>query len=137
MNSKVISCGVIAYFDDNGSREYLLIKHKGSGHWSFPKGHKEKGESDIETARRELMEETGINDVDMDETTVLVEKYSIESNGQIIDKKVRFYPGKVNAKEVSLQEDEIEDYRWQKYEDAIKTLTHKETRDILKQLKNY
>lgn len=39
--------------------KYLLVKGF-TGKWSFPKGHREKGESAIECAKRELYEETGI-----------------------------------------------------------------------------
>lgn len=38
----------------------LLVKGRKSQKWSFPKGHCKKGEKDIECARRELLEETGI-----------------------------------------------------------------------------
>ena len=33
------------------------------GHWDFPKGHVDKGETEIETATRELEEETGIKKI--------------------------------------------------------------------------
>ena len=39
---------------------YLLARHNG-GHWSFPKGHVEKNETEKETALREIREETGLN----------------------------------------------------------------------------
>ena len=61
------SCGAIVYRKYHGNTEILLIKHINSGHWSFPKGHVEKGETEVETARREIMEETSI-DVIIDPT---------------------------------------------------------------------
>jgi hypothetical protein len=39
----------------------LLVKGRKSQKWSFPKGHCKRGEKDIECARRELLEETGLN----------------------------------------------------------------------------
>lgn len=54
------SCGAIVVRKFHGNTELLLIKHANGGHWSFPKGHMEKGESEIETAHREVLEETGI-----------------------------------------------------------------------------
>lgn len=51
-------CGII--LQDFDTCEYLLVKGKMSGKWGFPKGHQEFGESDEETALRELFEETGI-----------------------------------------------------------------------------
>ena len=55
--------GVIVYFEFPRSTKYLIVKHK-KGHWSFAKGHKEKDESSIQTARRELFEEAGIKEVE-------------------------------------------------------------------------
>ena len=49
------SCGIVVFDND----KVLLIKHN-KGHISFPKGHVEVGESDEETAYREVLEETGI-----------------------------------------------------------------------------
>jgi 8-oxo-dGTP pyrophosphatase MutT (NUDIX family) len=43
------------------TNEYLLVKGKQSGKYSFPKGHIESNETPIECIFRELYEETGIN----------------------------------------------------------------------------
>lgn len=55
------SCGAIVYRKFHGNIEILLIKHVNSGHWSFPKGHIEIGETEYQTALREIKEETGID----------------------------------------------------------------------------
>ena len=47
--------------EKGGNTEILLIKHIKSGYWSFPKGHVENGETEEETAKREIKEETGID----------------------------------------------------------------------------
>lgn len=51
-----------ALFHRNKEIEYLLLHYK-SGHWDFPKGHIEKGESREKTIRREVEEETGIKEI--------------------------------------------------------------------------
>ena len=43
----------------NGQIQVLIIKHKNGSFFSFPKGHKEKDETDKKAAARELKEETG------------------------------------------------------------------------------
>ena len=61
------SCGfLIVRGDPVGS--FLLMKHK--QRWDLPKGHVDPGETDLECAYRELVEETGIaaDDIVMDPT---------------------------------------------------------------------
>lgn len=45
----------------NGETRLLLIKNSRSAHWGFPKGHMERGETPEQTARREVLEETGMH----------------------------------------------------------------------------
>ncbi len=54
-----VSAGVVL-FRTRASREYLILDY--GSHWDFPKGHMEAGEDPLATARRELREETGIQD---------------------------------------------------------------------------
>lgn len=58
------SCGAVVYTTKNGEIEYLLVQMMG-GHYSFPKGHVESGESEEQTALREIKEETDL-DVSLD-----------------------------------------------------------------------
>src|SRR4051812_12305921 len=43
----------------------MIKNHNGNGAWLFPKGHVEPGETDEETARREVGEETGLHDLEL------------------------------------------------------------------------
>ena len=54
------SCGVLAYRTVGKQREYLLVYEQFSQRWSLPKGHMEVGETEQQTALRELWEETGL-----------------------------------------------------------------------------
>lgn len=54
------SCGAILYTQKNGETLFLLLK-TASNHIGFPKGHVELGETEEETALREIKEETGIS----------------------------------------------------------------------------
>lgn len=55
------SCGAVVYRHYGDTVEYLTVKSKAFGHWGFPKGHVEEGESEQESAKREVLEETGLN----------------------------------------------------------------------------
>ena len=60
------SCGALVYrITQNGQKELLFIKHRHGTHWSFPKGHMEEGENEVQTALREVKEETGL-DIDLE-----------------------------------------------------------------------
>lgn len=56
------SAGTIIFYKSGRRIEYLLIQYHAK-YWDFPRGHVEKGESDQETAKREIKEETGLKDL--------------------------------------------------------------------------
>lgn len=51
--------GIIPVRNHNGTTEVLLCKARSCGAYVIPKGHAEEGETEIESAIRELREETG------------------------------------------------------------------------------
>lgn len=60
MTKRLYSAGVIVYSKENNHITYLLL-HYTAGHWDFPKGKIEEGETKQEAALRELYEETGLH----------------------------------------------------------------------------
>lgn len=122
------SYGVIPVFKKSDNDKFLLIQHV-EGHWSFPKGHKEKNESDVDTALRELREETGIIRCEIDSEKEFIEKfqYKKEDDQVIVKKVVKFYIGYVSSQKVKILPSEIKDYKWVKKDEAIKLLTYPET----------
>ena len=54
------SCGAVVFTRESGQILFVVVQEQ-SGTYSFPKGHMEKGETEMETARREVFEETGLN----------------------------------------------------------------------------
>ena len=111
-DSKIISCfekscGVLPYRITNGKREFLLVFESYSKCWSLPKGHIEMGETDIQTALRELMEETGLT-AKLDASRCASIEYPISSFAR---KEVKFYLGQVEG-EPRVRDGEIEMYKW-------------------------
>ncbi len=123
------SCGAVIYRLDDGARLYLLL-HYGEGHWDFPKGHVEEGESEERTARREIEEETGISEVeflpDFRETVT----YSFKRGGKDIPKEVVFFTGMTRTKQVKLS-DEHTGFTWLPFESAKKKLTYRNAKEML------
>lgn len=128
------SYGFVIYRIKNGEVQFLLIKHK-QGHWSFPKGHKNYGETELDAALREVKEETGISDLKiLNDTMTFEEEYNYHFNRKPIKKVVRYYLGKVDSSEkVKTDNIEVTEYKWENFNDALKTITFENTVEILKQ----
>jgi len=121
------SCGAIVYRKSHGNIEILLIKHINSGHWSFPKGHVEAGETEVETAKREIMEETSI-DVMIDPTFRETVTYSPRRDTL---KVVVYFLAKAKNVDFVPQEDEIAEIRWVDIVHANNVLSYENDKNIV------
>ncbi|MBQ5334477.1 MAG: NUDIX domain-containing protein [Oscillospiraceae bacterium] len=121
------SCGAIVYRRFHGNIEILLIKHVNSGHWSFPKGHVEGDETELETARREIKEETGL-DVIIDQTFRETVTYSPRRDTQKI---VVYFLALARNYDFVRQEEEIADIRWVDIVRAKSLLTYENDKTIV------
>jgi bis(5'-nucleosidyl)-tetraphosphatase len=124
-----ISSGAIVYYVDNQKITFLLL-HYCSGHWDFPKGNKEKGESDKDTALREITEETGITNITILNGFQKEIFYKYKRNNQLISKKVIYFLAKVITTNVILSPEHI-DFVWEQYDDALSRLTYKNSKNLL------
>ncbi len=123
------SCGAIIIDDD----KVLLIK-QGNGDWGFPKGHMIDGESEFETAIREVKEETNI-DILIDENYRYVISYMVNENTM---KDVVFFIAKNLSNVLIPQESEIDKLEWLDMNDALNKLSHEDVKGVLKKaMKDY
>ena len=121
------SCGAIVYRRFHGNVEILLIKHVNSGHWSFPKGHVEGDETELETARREIKEETGL-DVILDQTFRETVSYSPKRDTQ---KVVVYFLALARNYDFVPQEEEIAEIRWVDIVRATRMITYENDKTIV------
>lgn len=123
---KEISSGAVVYeiFDD--SVKFLIVKHK-LGHFSFPKGHIEDRESEIDAAVREVSEETGIL-INIDLNFKRVNTYCPSKN---IVKDVIYFVGNKVSGYIKAQETEISNVFWFDYTQARDILTYESDKKIL------
>lgn len=127
------SCGAIVYRKSHGNTEILLIRHVRSGYWSFPKGHAEPGETEEETARREIKEETGLDvfvDTGFRETVTF-------SPRRDTTKTVVYFVARAMRQEVTPQVEEISDIRWVTVDKANKLLSYDNDRLIVNRAKAF
>ncbi|MCM1988944.1 bis(5'-nucleosyl)-tetraphosphatase [Oceanirhabdus seepicola] len=127
------SCGAVIYRKLNGDLEFLAVKSKVNGHWGFPKGHVEEGETEKETAKREVLEETGLNITLVEGFRTKIE-YSLAED---IRKEVIFFIGKTSDQCVKIQEEEIGEYRWLNYSEMLDLLTFDSNKSVLKEAQEY
>lgn len=80
---KVKSCGVLI-LEGDPVRRFLLMEH--ADRLDLPKGHVDRGESDMECALRELVEETSITAQDI----VLDEAFRFELGYQVRPKRLGY-----------------------------------------------
>ena len=74
------SCGFVLVNYDS-----ILLLQYPQGHWSFPKGHIEDNDEDHHsTALRELIEETGIKEIIIDEKWNFRTEYTFKRKGKEI-----------------------------------------------------
>ncbi len=102
------SCGVIPYRWSGIEKEYLILLQ--TNHcWSFPKGHMEAGETEEQTALRELLEETGLT-ARLDITQTAAIEYPISN---VVRKQVVLFLCEVEGTIIT-QKSEILHHRWVK-----------------------
>lgn len=106
------SCGVLPWRAVDGEREYLIVFEQFSQCWSLPKGHMEAGETEADTALRELFEETGLT-AKLDTSKSAVIEYPISP---IARKQVVFFPGEVSGTPRT-RDGEIEGFKWVRAEE--------------------
>lgn len=108
------SCGVLAWRENQGQREYLIVFESYSQCWSLPKGHMEAGETEEQTALRELFEETGLT-AQLDTSRRAVIEYALqrEYSGEtaVPRKQVIFFSGQVSGTPKA-QPGEIQRCKW-------------------------
>jgi 8-oxo-dGTP pyrophosphatase MutT (NUDIX family) len=125
------SFGVVPiYKSDKTEVKFLLIQHH-AGHWAFPKGHADPGETELQTARRELREETGIDEVLLITSPTFEEHYTLNRRGQPREKVVRYWIGYVQTQKVTVQEEEVRDHTWATLDEARKLITYSQSKKLL------
>lgn len=127
------SYGIIPLRQENGVWQVLLILHQGGRHWAFPKGHGDAGETALDSARRELKEETGLDIQKLLQDSPLVERYQFHRKHEVVVKTVQYFPALVSG-ELKLQAEEIRDAKWVALKDAARHLTFKESKEMCNKL---
>ncbi|MBQ6373108.1 MAG: NUDIX domain-containing protein [Clostridia bacterium] len=120
------SCGAVV-FRKTDVWNVLLIRHIKGRHVSFPKGHVEQGETESQTAEREVLEETGIR-VRVDRRFRAENRYNIRPDTQ---KLVVVFAAVTEQAEITPQPEEIAEAFWLPVDEANERLTYERDRRIM------
>ena len=119
------SCGCIII--DN--KKVLLIYENKQNFWGFPKGHMEENETEIETAKREVLEEVGLQ-VEINKNKKYTLKYNI---GSYVEKTCVLFLAKPKTHEIKNQESEVLKSGWYDFKEALDLLPYKDQQEVFKQ----
>ncbi len=116
-------------------RHYLLL-HYPSGHWDLAKGHVENNETELETAARELEEETGISKIKFVEGYREPIYYTYNLKGRPSTKLVVFFLAQTSKKEIQISH-EHRNFIWLNYEDSVKKLTFENAKGLVRKAESF
>jgi bis(5'-nucleosidyl)-tetraphosphatase len=126
------SFGIIPLIKREGEWDILLICHKKGHYWGFPKGHGDIAERPIETAARELYEETGLKILRVLSQQTLKECYEFSRDSEAIHKTVIYFLAEVKG-QINLQSSEISESKWVKLSLAPQWITFSQSQELIKE----
>ncbi len=133
-SKKETSYGVIPLQKRGGKWHTFLIKQVHGHFWGFPKGHPNPEESPLETATRELLEETALTLVKMLWPEPFSETYFFFHKGIKIEKTVEYFVAEVEG-DFTPHPQEVEEGEWFDLDSAIDKATYTESKRILAEIK--
>ena len=128
------SCGAVVFTLGDDEIKYLLIRNL-SGIYGFPKGHVEQGETEEQTALREVYEEVGLS-------VKLVPGFRTEDEHLIPQKEntmkqIVYYLGEYSNQEFAYQKEELTDALLMDYETAMTMFQFESSKRILTEANNF
>ncbi len=122
------SCGAVVFTVRQGQPLYVIVQEK-SGFCSFPKGHMEGDETEMETARREIREEIGLQPEFISGFCLRDEYHLSEKPGTW--KRVTYFLARFGDEPLIPQPEEIRQILLLPYEQALGRFQHENNRRIL------
>ena len=123
------SCGAVVFTRIDGLIKYVLVQQR-EGFHGFPKGHMELGESEQETALREIYEELSLRPILIDGFAV-TDEHMIP--GKNVMKKMVYFLAEYSNQDIVFQEEELLSAPFVTYEEAMDLLEYESSKRILRE----
>lgn len=128
MNTEKCS-GAVVFTRENGSVKYLIIQNM-KGIYGFPKGHMEMGETEHETALREIFEETGIK-VEFLDGFRYDDIHPIPETPGVM-KHIVYFAAEYSGQTPTYQTEELTGVQLMSYDEVMPAFQYENSREILK-----
>jgi 8-oxo-dGTP pyrophosphatase MutT (NUDIX family) len=123
------ACGCIPFMRTRERELVACMILRPGGYWEFPKGKQEEGETDEETALRELKEETGLEGHIGPEGPIDI-TYVFTRDDEEVHKEVRYFVCRVpDGSQVVPEKGEVNDHTWLPLEDLMDRATYPEMKE--------
>jgi len=133
---QVYSAGIVLFSQENDNIKYLLL-HYCDGHWDFPKGHIDPGETKQQTAHRELLEETGLRAILKPGFETNISYIFSNKEQQKVQKTVYFFIGELKENKKVVLSHEHKDFLWLPFDSALEKLTYHNSKEILRKANSF
>jgi len=126
------SCGAVVFTREDGQIKYVIIQST-EGFFGFPKGHMESGESEHETALREIKEETGLNVVLLDGFRTTDEHPHVRPGCPTVLKQMVYFLAEFHDQTLRAQETEVSSIQLMRFDEALNSFQFESSRRILRE----
>ena len=130
-----LSSGAVIVSEKSGERQYLVL-HYPAGHWEFPKGAVEKGETEQIAAKREIKEETGLEIDSFYPGFRRKIEYKYRRDGGLSHKQVIFFLAMTSQNEVKISFEHT-GFKWLNFDRAMGILSFENARSVLKEANDF
>jgi 8-oxo-dGTP pyrophosphatase MutT (NUDIX family) len=126
-----VSAGGVVYRLGQHGIEIVLCGRTAEGLWALPKGSPEQGEALVDTALREVREETGLS-VAIEQSVGSIRYQFKAPDGTQYDKTVEHHLMVPVGGELGRHDAEFDVVRWVPVEEALRLLRYVNERDIVR-----
>ena len=96
------AAGAVMYRLEKDVPKYLILRSAHHGEWGPPKGRADAGESDVQTAMREIYEETGFTKTQFTRGFRETLSYVINKKGRRLTKDVIYFLSEIPAEPLEI-----------------------------------
>jgi bis(5'-nucleosidyl)-tetraphosphatase len=106
--SDVKAAGAVCYLQDKKKFLFLLLRSAKTGEWGPPKGHMDPGETELETASREIFEEAGVRRASFIPGFREALHYTVEKKGKQLSKETVLFLCRMDSDKVQISNEHTE-----------------------------